>query len=239
VDAAIVPAAAPADIGAPTVAGTRALSATLTCAPGEWSGAPAPTFTYQWLRDGVTLAGATSPTYTVLAADQGHGLACAVTATNRVGHAQAVSAAVQIPAEGGGSAAPTPQISLAGTITATANAVLVALRCPAGTVACAPGLIRVTIVEQLRGGRLVALAAKHSAKLTKRTVVVGLQTVTLGAGSTQTFKVTLNSAAKKLLLTRKKLAVQVQVSSEGHTLATRVVSVTRAKVKAKNKKKRA
>lgn len=48
-------------------------------------------FTYQWLRDGVPIAGDTSASYLVQAADVGHALACEVTATNEAGHASARS----------------------------------------------------------------------------------------------------------------------------------------------------
>jgi hypothetical protein len=40
------------------------------------------TFTYRWLRDGSVLDGATSQTYTIVTADNGHKLSCRLTATN-------------------------------------------------------------------------------------------------------------------------------------------------------------
>ncbi len=66
---------------------------TLTCAPGSWKGAP--TFTYQWYRDGVAIAGATASTYTVSAADLASAAAfqCAVTGTNAQGATVKASAA--------------------------------------------------------------------------------------------------------------------------------------------------
>lgn len=50
----------------------------LSCAPGTWSGSPS--YSYQWLRNGAAIAGATSATYTVTASDAGTVLQCAVTA---------------------------------------------------------------------------------------------------------------------------------------------------------------
>ncbi|HEX6152295.1 MAG TPA: hypothetical protein VFZ19_02130 [Solirubrobacterales bacterium] len=53
---------------------------TVSCQPGSWEGDP--TFAYQWLRDGVEIAGATGSTYDVGAADEGESLQCRVTASN-------------------------------------------------------------------------------------------------------------------------------------------------------------
>ena len=41
----------------------------MTCDPGTWTGSP--DFSFQWLRDGAAIAGATSSTYTVTAEDAG------------------------------------------------------------------------------------------------------------------------------------------------------------------------
>lgn len=51
-----------------------------------WYGKPLPiTFTYQWLRDGVAIEGATASTYTSVLADQGTQLSCEITGTNTTG----------------------------------------------------------------------------------------------------------------------------------------------------------
>jgi hypothetical protein len=50
-----------------------------------WVGSPAPTFTYQWTRNGAPITGATSATYTIAPADAGRALQCVVTGTNLVG----------------------------------------------------------------------------------------------------------------------------------------------------------
>jgi hypothetical protein len=54
-----------------------------TCTSGEWSGSP--TFSYQWLRNGIAVTGATSGSYTPVLADAGTAVQCRVTATNAGG----------------------------------------------------------------------------------------------------------------------------------------------------------
>ncbi len=55
----------------PAVAGTVAVGRTVTARPGAWTAGfvPVTAFTYQWLRNGVAIPGATGPTYTVARRD--------------------------------------------------------------------------------------------------------------------------------------------------------------------------
>lgn len=64
---------------------------------GTWTPAGS-TFARQWRRGGTNIVGATSTTYTTVAADLGVSLTCAVTATNGAGSATAVSNALTVPA---------------------------------------------------------------------------------------------------------------------------------------------
>ena len=54
---------------------------TLTCSTGTWGNSPT-NFSYTWLRGGTPIAGQAGSTYVVQAADQGHAIACKVTAAN-------------------------------------------------------------------------------------------------------------------------------------------------------------
>jgi len=64
----------------PTISGTAAVGLTLTVAPGTWSPAVLSfSLSYQWLRDGVAITGATSKTYVLVAADAGHKITVTVT----------------------------------------------------------------------------------------------------------------------------------------------------------------
>jgi hypothetical protein len=53
------------------------------CSAGEWSGSP--TLSYQWLRNGTAITGATSSSYTPVEADEGTAVELQVTATNAGG----------------------------------------------------------------------------------------------------------------------------------------------------------
>lgn len=70
-----------ADGGRPTITGYRTMTGTLTAVPAAASYAPAPTsFTYQWLRDGVAVAGENRDHYTQRTADKGHVISVETTA---------------------------------------------------------------------------------------------------------------------------------------------------------------
>jgi hypothetical protein len=89
---------APVNLAVPVVSGSAVEGQVLTASNGSWSGSPAPSFGYQWQRCNQSgqscsaISGATSQTYTALAADVGSTLDVAVTAKNSVGSAQASSA---------------------------------------------------------------------------------------------------------------------------------------------------
>lgn len=92
-----IPGGAPASIVSPEVLGTANVGNTLSCAPGTWNGAPVPTYSFQWLLNGVAIPEANTSTFTVAPADRGLLLACEVTAANREGTASATSDAIHVP----------------------------------------------------------------------------------------------------------------------------------------------
>jgi hypothetical protein len=92
-----IPGGQPVNTGSPQVFGIPAVGNTLTCSTGTWNAQPAPTFTYQWMLEGIAIPLATASTYTLTSADRGLALTCEVTASNRGGSEAAISKALHIP----------------------------------------------------------------------------------------------------------------------------------------------
>jgi hypothetical protein len=65
---------------------------TLSVAPGSWGGLQPITFTYQWLRDGASIGGATAASYTLAAADLNTTVTVGEIAQNLTGANGALSA---------------------------------------------------------------------------------------------------------------------------------------------------
>jgi Fibronectin type III domain len=82
---------APVNTVTPAVTGTATVGQTLSTTNGTWTGVPTPTFTYQWQRAGSNISGATSSTYTLVAADASNTIRCIVTAINTVSAVDATS----------------------------------------------------------------------------------------------------------------------------------------------------
>jgi hypothetical protein len=72
------------------VSGSPTVADSLFCAAGSWEGSPK--FSFQWLRNGVEIATATNPSYTITPADRDSTLQCRVTATNASGIVVAINA---------------------------------------------------------------------------------------------------------------------------------------------------
>jgi hypothetical protein len=86
----------PANATAPVISGTPNLGQLLSTTNGTWSNLPT-SYSYQWLRGGSSIVGATSATYTVVSADIGLAITCQVTATNAYGFVAVVSNALTVP----------------------------------------------------------------------------------------------------------------------------------------------
>lgn len=74
----------PVNVDVPHVTGTGAVGQSLACTTGIWSYSPT-SYTYAWQRAGTPIAGATSSTYLLVAADSTKAVGCIVTATNTAG----------------------------------------------------------------------------------------------------------------------------------------------------------
>jgi hypothetical protein len=88
---------APHNTVAPVVSGTPAVGQTLTSTAGTWTGVPTPVITYQWRATSVDIAGATSATFALTAAQSGKIVDCKVTGTNPSGSESRTGNALSVP----------------------------------------------------------------------------------------------------------------------------------------------
>ncbi|WP_166790458.1 carboxypeptidase regulatory-like domain-containing protein [Cryobacterium tagatosivorans] len=103
-----VPALSPAPV--PTISGGVMVGSTLTANSGSWGPAPVE-LSYQWLRDGVAVAGATGVTFALGAAELGASMSVAVTGA-RAGYTSATRASAATgPVAAGILTAPAPSVA--------------------------------------------------------------------------------------------------------------------------------
>ena len=91
---------------APQLSGDATPGAALSCSTGQWSPA-ADTFSYQWLRDGAVIAGASAASYTLPGDAVGHSFACRVNATQSADLISGTATSASVTASAG-AAATTP-----------------------------------------------------------------------------------------------------------------------------------
>ena len=94
---AVLIVALPVNTVAPAITGTATVGSTLSCTQGTWTNSPT-SYTYQWMRNGVNISGATASSYVVVTADAGTSIRCTVTAINATASASATSNALAIAA---------------------------------------------------------------------------------------------------------------------------------------------
>ncbi len=94
----------------PTILGTAKVGSVLTAAPGTWGPAPV-ALTYQWLRGGVAITGATAATYTLAAADVGKAMTVKVTGTKTGYATTSKTSAATVTVAAGTLTAPVPTVS--------------------------------------------------------------------------------------------------------------------------------
>ena len=211
INVAMMPSA-PHNTAAPAIAGTALVGDMLTCSNGSWtgegmlsvqSGWPLTTpFGYRWLREGSAISGVTSASYVVQSADEGHGLACEVTATNAAGHEASKSSSVTVPVP---------------TITAFSSRLVFVKDTAKANIACAKAACAGTAEVTARVG------AKHGRK---RTVVIAKGSYSLAAGTHGTLTLRLTGPGAKAMLAAKhrRLSGKLTISvKQGKTLARTLV----------------
>lgn len=211
---------------APSITGVPADGDRLSC-NANIHGGTATTILYAWWRDGSPIAGANKQIYKIAPEDAGHHLQCEVIATDEAGNASGRSAFVAVPAEGVPAAVGETAIGVPRMV---GNALKLPIRCsPQADPGCKLEL-RLTAVETLRGGQLLAVTARAPAKRppSERSQPVTLlaRKVSLPAGKLRTISTRLNATGRHLLAKTKGLSAQLTV--EGTVIG--VLSATIAKV---------
>lgn len=207
--AAVAPLGAPVATVQPSISGTAVIGKVLTGKPGAWS-VDGLAFSYQWLRNGAPISGATKATYQVTSADSGKSLAVRVTAS-RAGYADGTATSTSVTAGKALTATPTPKVTGTAKVGKT-------LKAKAGTWKPA----KVTVKYQwLRDGAAVKSATKSSYKLTKADAGHKLSVRVTGSksGYASVAKV---SAAKSIAKYKAtvKLSVPAKVSKSKQAMAT-------------------
>ena len=128
---------------------------------------------YKWPREGSAISGATSASYVVQSADEGHGLACEVTATNAAGHEASKSSSVTVPVPA---------------ITVLSSRLVFVKDTAKASIACANAACAGTAEVIARVG------AKHGRK---KTVVIAKGSYSLAAGNSTTVAPRLTGAWRK------------------------------------------
>ncbi|GAA0998928.1 hypothetical protein GCM10009563_23740 [Subtercola frigoramans] len=104
----------------PTITGTARVGSTLTAIPGAWAPAPV-TLSYQWLRAGAPIAGATTSSYTLTTADAGKSITLSVSGS-KVGYTTALATSLAKSVENILSPTATPRITGSPTVGQTLTA---------------------------------------------------------------------------------------------------------------------
>ncbi|WP_068399723.1 hypothetical protein [Kribbia dieselivorans] len=143
-------------VAAPKVTGTAKVGRTLSATKGTWNPAPATT-SYQWLRSGKTIKGATKSTYKLAAADKGKKVSVKVTA-RKSGYSTRSATSSAVTVKPG-----TFTVKAAPKISGTARAGQT-LRTTKGAWSPTPSTTR---YQWLRSGKTIKGATKATYKLTR------------------------------------------------------------------------
>jgi hypothetical protein len=190
----------------PSISGIPAPGQHLTCKSGvSGSGASSATLSYAWLRDTKAISGANGSSYLVVSGDVSHHLQCRVSATNAGGSMSATSAFVTVPAGGLGAISETQ----VGAPHVAGRTVSVPVACSAQAAGSCTIRLRLTVVETLRGKRVIAVAARRTSH---KTVTVGSVAAHVPAGRHATVTVALNATGRGLLAHLHKLTAKLSVS---------------------------
>ncbi len=183
----------PPNTAPPMIAGTTVVGETLSSSSGAWYGASPISFGYQWERCNPScsaIAGATSSSYTLAAADKGAKIAATVTAANDSGSTQAKSGQV-------GPVAPS---------SGQVKAALVKALAAAGPAAKVGQLLK-------QGGLVASINAPSAGRL-----LIGWYLVPKGAHLTKAKQPTLVATGRAALKQAGKAKVKIALTRKGRKL---------------------
>jgi hypothetical protein len=183
--------AAPVAERGPDISGTAAVGSRLTVVPGTWAGGAR--LTYQWLRDGAPISGATGTSYQPAAADAAHALTVVETATLTArAPGTATSRAVTV-----AKLASSTKVALSSTTTTAAKRVTVkvtvtvsGITAPGGSVSVYVGKKRIKVVPLGTGTSVTVKLPKQKPGTTTVKAVYAGGTQVLGSSAKARLKIT-------------------------------------------------
>lgn len=104
-------------IASASISGTAKVGQVLTASAGMVTGSPTPTPTYQWKRNGVNIAGATSASYALVVADLAATITVVITESNGVGSSASATSSATAPVAAADAAPTITSVSVTGTPT--------------------------------------------------------------------------------------------------------------------------
>lgn len=211
----------------PYITGVPAIGDRLYCNPNI-HGASA-TLAYAWWRDATPIAGASNQIYHIAPEDAGQHLQCEAIATVAAGSASARSAFVAIPTEG---MPPAVGETAIGAARISAGKLELPVSCsPQADPACELAL-RLTAVETLRGGKLLAVTARapsqRSSQEHSQPVTLLARQAKVPAGKQRTISMALNATGRQLISTDKHLSARLTV--EGTVIGVLSATLAREQV---------
>ncbi len=233
-----IPGTKPEAVELPSISGSAAVGLTLTCNRGIWNGKPPPSFAFQWLQDGVPLAGATASSYVVAPSDAGHLLTCNVLASNAEGSLEVESSnGVAIAQRIVTTKTEIPIVSGGVTVVPSAAKILASLKRQ-----LAGMLIGAHIKSVLKAGSYsfsfnsptagkfevlwyVAAKSVHASKKAKPVIVARASTF-FSRASKSKVKLTLTSKGRQALRNKKKVSLTVKALFSVPRKAAVMVSLT-------------
>lgn len=215
IDAALV-RKEPVNTATPVVSGTAAVGQTLSCSTGTWTGEPTLTYSYAWLRNGSPIPGASTSTYGVQVADQGTGLTCQVTATNKTGGLSAMSNTLMVPVA---PPPPTPKP----VVKLLSVRILVSGGSARVPIACAQA--NCTGAIELTKRIVIRSHHRNGTRFRRETIVLGKVAYALGADHSDTIAIQLTRAGRRMLARARhhRLRVTAQASVTNGTAIRRAI----------------